>query len=95
MDGKYHRMILAEAIPVTSRLWSHGYFDFLCTFLSLKKKKIPKITVYLFCFSKQKIKLTLLQKYLGTCFNTKGIFFYGLCKSVLRFILQSYIDSLT
>lgn len=94
MDGKYPRMILVEAIPVTSRLWSHGYFDFLCTFLSLKKK-IPKITLYLFCFSKQKIKLTLLQKYLGTYFNTKVIFFYGLCKSVLRFILQSYIDSLT
>ena len=51
--------------------------------------------LYLFCFSKQKIKLTLLQKYLGTYFNTKVIFFYGLCKSVLRFILQSYIDSLT
>ena len=81
MDGKYPRMILAEAISVTSRLWSHGYFDFLCTFLSFQKK-IPKITLYLFCFSKQKIKLTLLQKYLGTYFNTKVIFFYGLCKSV-------------
>ena len=64
MDGKYHRMILAEVIPVTSRLWSHGYFDFLCTFLSFKKK-IPKITLYLFCFSKQKIKLMLGASALG------------------------------